>query len=93
MDVGDSTAALLSVLSDSGAWAVTVILAVYMLKLVLSGKLVPQKTVAILLQTIETERTANAELRAALTEYQAQGITAAKFFESIQGERKEANKP
>jgi hypothetical protein len=93
MDAGESVANVLSVISDSGAWAFTVTFAIYILKLIYSGKLVPGKTVAILLQTIEAERAANAELRAALTEYQAQGLTAAKFFESIQGERKEANKP
>jgi len=92
VDVGDSTATIISVLSDSGAWAVTVTFALYILKMVLSGKLVPGKTVAMLLETIATERAANAELRAALAEYQATGLTTVKLLEAIQGEHKEASK-
>lgn len=89
MDLSDT---FLSLLSNGSAWTVTAGVCLTFVRLIYKGKLVPESTVAMKDRTIEAERAANAELRAALTAYQATGITTVTLLESIQGQRREEDK-
>lgn len=62
-------------------------------RLVYTGKLVPKVTVDMHMETIATERQVNAELRAALQEYQTVGLTSVAVLEALQSRNPDAELP
>ena len=58
----------IAVLSDVSAWIVTASVCLAIVRLIYKGKLVPYSTLMVYKEALETERKANAELRAALGE-------------------------
>jgi hypothetical protein len=79
----------LTFISDASAWAVTAAVVLYVFRLVYMGKLVPGRTVEMDRRALAAERETNAELRAALLEYQAIGSTTIHLLKSIQRDREE----
>lgn len=90
MDLSDP---VVSVLSNGSAWTVTAAVCLTFVRLIYKGKLVPESTVAMKDRTIETQNSVITEQQSTIAEQQAAMMTTLKFFEAIQGERKEASKP
>lgn len=75
----------LTILSSVSPWAVTAGIALVVVRLIYTGKLVPYSTLLVYKEALEAERAANAELRAALKEGgYATKEAVTHLFESIQ---------
>lgn len=79
----------LNFLSNASAWVVTAAVSLSIVRLIYKGKLVPETTVRMERDALAAERATNAELRAALLEYQSMGTAAIHLLESIQSDHRE----